>query len=121
MKPDDMVAYCGLTCQGCPIYWATIENNPVKKQKMRAAIARLGQECYVIEMRPEEITDCDGCRSEDDRLYSGCKKCEIRTCARARNVETCAHCSDYPCEKLQKSFIAEPSSRIKLEVIRSAI
>jgi hypothetical protein len=121
MKANLFVAYCGLTCQGCPIYWATQEGDPKKKQTMRAAIARLGQEHYVIDMLPDEITDCDGCTSEDDRLYSGCKKCEIRACARQRKVETCAHCPDYACEKLQKSFATEPGSKIKLEVIRSVI
>jgi len=114
MKTNELGAYCGLTCQGCPIYWATHENDPEKKQKMRDAIARLGQEHYGIEMQPEEITDFDGCGSEDERLYPGCKKCKIRTCARECNVETCAHCPDYACEKLQYSFATEPSSKIKL-------
>jgi hypothetical protein len=121
MKMNEMAAYCGLTCQGCPIYWATREDDPEKKRKMRVAIAQLGKEHYGVDMRPEEITDCDGCRSEDDRLYPGCKKCEIRTCAKQRKVETCAHCPDYACEKLQKAFVSEPSSKIKLEVIRSVV
>jgi hypothetical protein len=121
MKTHEMVAYCGLTCQGCPIYWATREEDPEKKLKMRVAIARLGQEHYGVTMRPEDITDCDGCNLENARIYSGCKQCEIRICARERKVETCAHCPDYACEKLQKSFAAEPSSKIKLEVIRSTI
>jgi hypothetical protein len=121
MNVNEFVAYCGLTCQGCPIYWATLEADPVNKQKMRVAIARLGQEHYGVVMQPEEITDCDGCKTENGRLYSGCSKCEIRACAIERKVETCAHCPDYACEKLQKSFAAEPSSKIKLEVIRSVI
>ena len=121
MKANELITYCGLTCQGCPIYWATRENDPATKQKMRVAIARLGKEHYGVDMQPEEITDCDGCTTENGRLYSGCKSCEIRTCARQRKVESCAHCPDYACEKLQKSFVAEPSSKIKLEVIRSTI
>jgi hypothetical protein len=88
---------------------------------MRAAIARLGQEYYGIKMQPEDITDCDGCTTENGRIYSGCKKCELRICARERKLETCAHCPDYACEKLQKSFASEPSSRIKLEVIKSML
>jgi len=121
MKANALVAYCGLTCQGCPIYWATWEEDLEKQYKMRIAIARLGQEHYGVEMLPEEITDCDGCRTENGRLYPGCMKCEIRACARERKVETCAHCPDYACEKLQKHFLTEPSAKIKLEVIRSVI
>jgi hypothetical protein len=64
MKAQDMAAFCGLTCHGCPIHWATQEEDPAKKRKMRVALARLGKEHYGIEMQPEEITDCDGCRSE---------------------------------------------------------
>ena len=121
MNINELVAYCGLTCQGCPIYWATREENPEIQQKMRVTIARLGQEHYGVKMRPEEITDCDGCRTENGRLYAGCNQCEIRTCARERKVESCAHCHDYACEKLQKLFVTEPSAQIKLEVIRSVI
>jgi hypothetical protein len=121
MKSRELVAYCGLTCQGCPIYWATREEVPETKQKMRVAIARLGKEHYGIDMRPEEITDCDGCANGNGRIYSGCKQCEIRNCAIERNVETCANCPDYACNNLLKAFAAEPSSEIKLEVIRSTL
>jgi hypothetical protein len=121
MNVNEFVAYCGLTCQGCPIYWATRERDVKKQHNMRVAIAQLGQEHYGVVMQPEEITDCDGCRSENGRLYPGCNKCEIRTCARRRKVDTCAQCPDYACEKLQNTFAAEPSAKIKLEVIKSMI
>jgi hypothetical protein len=119
MKVHELVAYCGLTCQSCPIYRATREDDLEKQEKMRAAIARHCQEHYGLVLRPEEITDCDGCRTESGRLYSGCSKCEIRACARQRKVESCAHCTDYACEKLQKFFVTDPSAESKLEEIRS--
>ena len=36
---DETIAYCGLVCQGCPIYWATRNSNDEKRRKMRTEIA----------------------------------------------------------------------------------
>jgi hypothetical protein len=121
MEKHERVAYCGLMCDGCPIYWATQETDPEKQTKMRTAIARLGQEQYGLTFRPEDITDCDGCRMENGRLFSGCKTCEIRDCARERNLVTCAHCAEYACEKLRKMFATDPGAKTHLEVIRSIL
>lgn len=118
---DVMVSYCGLTCQGCPIYWATSENNKEKKDKMRAEIARICNEQYGTEYKPEDITDCDGCRTEVGRLFSGASKCEIRKCAKQKGLENCAHCSEYACEKLKEFFAKESYAKAALDVIRSTL
>jgi len=44
----------------------------------------------------------DGCRTEGERLFSGCRQCPIRACARQRKVESCAFCGEYGCERLIK-------------------
>jgi hypothetical protein len=121
MDFQELVAYCGLTCKNCPIYWVSREEDKEKQQKMKAKIAQLGSEHYGIEMTADDITDCDGCRTETGKLYHACMKCEIRQCARTRNLITCAHCSDYSCEKIQKHLKADPSSKIWIELIRSTI
>ena len=38
----------------------------------------------------------------------GAPNCAIRTCAKARGIEVCALCSDYPCEKIQTFAQSEP-------------
>lgn len=38
---EKLISYCGLICQGCPIYLATQEEDKEKKEKMRAEISRL--------------------------------------------------------------------------------
>ena len=116
-----MIAYCGLTCQGCPVYWATREKNREKKEKMRAEIVRICKEQYGVEYKPEDITDCDGCRAEEGRLFSGCKKCPIRKCARKKRLENCAYCGEYACEVLKEFFVKEPDAKARLDVIRSVI
>jgi hypothetical protein len=115
---NEMIAYCGLSCESCPIFWATGESDKLKQEGMRIEIARLIHDHYNMDIRLEDVTDCDGCRSETGRLFSSCAKCEIRKCAQERKLENCAYCTDYACEKLQKLFATDTSARPRLEEIR---
>jgi len=54
-----------------------------------------------LTVKPEEI-NCDGCKSDSDELFKHCYECGVRACAGEREVETCAHCNDYICDKLKK-------------------
>jgi hypothetical protein len=118
---DEVVAYCGLTCQHCPIYLATREKDKEKREKMKVDIARICKEQYGMELSPEDITDCDGCKTAGGRLFSGCMKCEIRKCARQKGLENCAHCSEYPCEQLNKFFATDPSAKTRLDIIKDEL
>ena len=115
---EEMISYCGLVCQTCQIYLATREQNEEKRHKMRVDIAQQIKKHYGQECKPGDVTDCDGCKTETARLYSGCKKCPIRKCARERGVENCAHCDEYVCEKLEKFFATDPIAN-KAENIKS--
>ena len=75
---NEKVAYCGLTCHDCGIYLATREKDEEKKRKMRADIVEQIKEHYGLDCKLEDVTDCDGCKSNKGRLFSGCSKCEIR-------------------------------------------
>jgi len=97
------------------------EKNGEKKHKMRIEIAQQIRKHYGQECKAEDVTDCDGCLTENGRLFSGCKKCEIRKCAKGKTVENCAYCDEYPCEKLKKFFDAEPDAKTRLDEIRSRI
>ena len=114
----ERVAFCGLDCNGCPIRWATQEQDREMQKKMREAIVRFGREHYGMEMKPEDITDCDGCRAETGRLFSGCMSCAIRKCAKEKHIPSCAACGEYACEKLEKFFVSDPSAKMHLEFIR---
>lgn len=115
---NTMISYCGLACDTCPVHLATIERDEVRKQELRESIAKQCAERYNLELHLEDITDCDGCRTNTGRLFSGCIDCEIRRCALEREIETCAHCNEYGCEKLEKHFLLDPDSKNKLEQIR---
>lgn len=118
---DNIVSYCGLLCSGCPVLWATNENNEQLKVKMRTEIAILSNTLYQTKYTAEHITDCDGCLNESGRLFKGCENCEIKTCAREKEIPNCAHCSDYICERLDKFFIDNPESKSRLDFIRALL
>jgi hypothetical protein len=70
-------------------------------------------------VRPEEI-NCDGCKSDSDELVKHCYECGVRACACEREVETCVHCSDYICDKLEKllAFVGDKAKKGLEEVRR---
>ena len=116
---ESQIAYCGLDCSACPIHLATLEPDAVKQYAMRVSIAH---ECFVhygMKLQPEEVNDCDGCLANTGRLFSSCRNCEIRKCASAKELESCAFCEDYACELLDEMFRSDPEAKSRLEKIRS--
>ena len=118
---SEMIAYCGLVCQTCPIYLATREENKEEQARRRVEISRLCKEQYGMQYEPEDITDCDGCRTEEGRLFSACQNCAIRKCARQKGLENCAHCTDYVCGKLEAFFATDPTAKTRLDKIRNSV
>jgi hypothetical protein len=118
---DTMIAYCGLACDSCPIHLATLEYDIAKKTQMRKDISVQLTKIYGTTAKPEIISDCDGCKIINGRLFTGCIDCEIRKCAKLKDIENCAYCSDFTCEKLEKHFTYDPTSRNRLEEIRKNI
>jgi hypothetical protein len=112
------IAYCGLDCHGCPIHLATLEEDLSVKKKMRNEIAEQLAIIYKTTPKPEIISDCDGCKINNGRLFTGCSDCEIRKCAIQFNLENCAYCHDYACEKLKRHFVIDPGAEERLEKIR---
>ena len=76
----DMIAYCGLNCEKCDAYLATIHDDQVLREKTAKLWAELNQ----APILPEHI-NCQGCR---DSL------CEIRQCALKKGVATCGDCPE---------------------------
>ena len=116
---DETIAYCGLMCHRCAIYLATREKNDQKKHKMRVEIAQQIEKHYGQECKPEDVTDCDGCKAEEGRLF--CESCQIRQCASQKGDENCAYCSEYACERLEEFFVKDPEAKERLDVIRNTL
>lgn len=115
----ETVAYCGLSCATCPIHAATMQEDSEEQARMRAGIVRLCRERYGINYTLEDITDCDGCRTEGGRLFASSRSCSIRKCAGERKLDTCAYCPEYPCGALDAIFKTEPEARTRLDAIKS--
>ena len=116
-----MIAFCGLTCDSCPIHLATLEQDKSSQQTIREAIAEQCSRIYGIQLQVDDRMDCDGCRTETARLFSGCLSCEIRECASLKKIENCAYCEEFACFKLKKHFLKDPGAMTKLEEIRRAL
>ncbi len=115
---NQLMAYCGLICNECPAFIATQNND-------REALAALAVEWSGggPSFAPEDML-CDGCTVAEGRIFKWCHECELRTCAAARGVETCAHCPEYGCDKLQRVFAMEgigPETKKRLEALRASL
>ncbi len=116
---EEIFAPCGLACHSCPIFLATRADQGEERLAMRREIARVCREKYGIDYKPEEITDCDGCRPEAGRLFPTCARCPIRACVGERRLSSCASCPDFACEKLGVFFETEPEARTRLERLKA--
>jgi hypothetical protein len=115
---SETLAYCGLICQTCPIWLASRIEDKTEKLRQKSEIARLCRENYGMQYQPEDITDCDGCGAENDRIFASCRVCAIRNCAREKEVENCAFCDEYACDKLKAFFATESNAKMRLDMIR---
>ena len=82
---------------------------------MKESIAELCYQQYGMRLKPEDINDCDGCRADTGRIFSGCMNCQIRECAVQKQIESCAYCADYACDKLMKHFSVYPDALSRLD------
>ena len=120
---ERILGYCGLTCSECPVFKATQRDDDEGRaevlQRQREKWAKIYTKQYGREYKPEDI-NCDGCPSVSPRIFWYCKECKIRTCAREKNLESCAYCEDYPCEPLSRLFEkSRVPARETLEKLRS--
>lgn len=85
----NMIAYCGLDCEKCDAYLATINND----QALRAKTAKLWAELNNAPILPEHI-NCEGCRVDGMKTVYCDNLCNIRQCALKKSVTTCGNCPD---------------------------
>lgn len=81
------IAYCGLDCEKCDAYLATVRDD----QDLREKTAREWSELNHAPIMPEHI-NCLGCRAEGVKTVFCESLCQIRRCALQKGVETCGDC-----------------------------
>lgn len=71
-----MIGYCGLDCEKCDAYLATINDD----QALREKTAKLWAELNQAPILPEHI-HCQGCRVDGVKTIFCDKLCAVRQCA----------------------------------------
>lgn len=81
------IAYCGLDCEKCDAYLATMNDD----WELRRKTAKLWAELNHAPILPEHI-NCQGCRVEGIKTVFCDSMCDIRQCALKKGIATCADC-----------------------------
>ncbi len=109
----EMIACCGLDCEKCDAYLATIHHDDALREKT----AKLWAEMNNAPITPEMI-HCMGCRPDGVKTPYCDGMCEIRKCARNKGYDTCGDCSALECCKIVGAI--QDSSADALENLRRA-
>ena len=84
-----MIGYCGLNCERCDAYLATVRDD----RQLREKTAKLWAELNHAPILPEHI-NCLGCRMDGVKTVFCESMCGIRQCARKKGVATCGDCPE---------------------------
>lgn len=95
---EEILTRCGYRCDLCMAYRSNVEAYPDGPAKLSD-----GWHKYFGFRIPAEQILCDGCMAENPRLID--IGCPVRPCVILRNLENCAACPDYACDKLLDRFV----------------
>ncbi len=84
-----MMGCCGINCEQCDAYLATLHND----DDLRVKTAQLWSKLNHTSITPEMI-NCTGCRTEGVKTFFCSNLCQIRQCVQNRGFETCADCAE---------------------------
>lgn len=83
----ELIGYCGLNCEKCDAYIATLHDDDVLREKTAKLWAKLNN----APILPEHI-NCLGCRVDGVKTVFCDSLCAIRKCAMSKGVSTCGDC-----------------------------
>ena len=108
MRPN--IAYCGLDCEQCDAYIATLHDD----QALREKTAKLWAELNHAPILPEHI-NCQGCRADGIKTVFCEQLCAVRRCALQRGVATCGNCPEMEtCPTVGAIFANAPQAKKNL-------
>lgn len=97
-----MIGYCGLDCERCDAYLATIHDD----QALREKTAKLWSELNQAPILPEHI-NCEGCRGNGAKTVFCESLCAIRKCAMEKGLSTCGGCSNFDACLTMQAFASQ--------------
>jgi hypothetical protein len=86
---------------------------------LREETAEKWSKMYATGLKKEDI-NCTGCM-EEGASFGYCNDCEIRACVVSKDLQNCAYCDDYSCEKLNEFFGFVPEARKNLDEVRASL
>lgn len=105
------IGYCGVDCEKCDAYLATIHNDDALREKTAKLWAELNQ----APILPEHI-NCQGCRMDGVKTVFCDALCTIRKCAMSKGVETCGACPEMAaCATLAAITANNPEAKNNLQ------
>ena len=106
MMKKEYLCYCGLYCGNCAVKAkvesaAKVLHEEMKKAGFEDIIYFIpdGEGFWRFLKSVSEEGACVSCQEG-----SGNPDCMVRTCAKEKNVDMCALCEEYPCEKFNEFF-----------------
>jgi hypothetical protein len=84
---NKFIACCGLNCEKCDAYIATIQNS----DELRKQTAEKWQNMFNAPEIKIESINCTGCRGEGVK-FAHCYECKVKICANSKGFETCGEC-----------------------------
>ena len=77
-------SYCGLYCGSCEIC-------------LMNEIGKIKEKAKEWDMNLSEVK-CFGCKTNQNSIY--CIDCDIKLCAKSKNIEFCHECDEFPCSRI---------------------
>ncbi|MDY7079349.1 MAG: DUF3795 domain-containing protein [Chloroflexota bacterium] len=97
----DIFAPCGINCGHCPSYRDNLLTNDDRQRCSDGWYKYHG-----FRLSPAKLVCCDGCPVpvEENPVRYFKRGCNVRKCAVFNGIESCARCSAYLCEDVQRYF-----------------
>lgn len=96
MKVETNISKCGSYCHKCPAY---IGNTGTEEDRKKGS--QDWERYFGLHFKPKVIK-CSGCQASEPWKTGNLlpsRMCLIRSCAIFNEVETCAHCAEFPCQE----------------------
>ena len=99
VKTRDELTYCGLDCEDCNVYRATVFGEALSAETFKTWQDDF-KKYWKIELTSPEQLKCRGCRYEGEDDFYGFKLCPIRNCCKTRRLSSCGLCPEFKtCEQ----------------------
>ena len=108
---NEKSGFCGLDCEKCDAYIATVNDDEALREKT----AKLWAELNRAPILPEHI-NCEGCRTDGVKTVFCDSMCGIRKCALEKGVAICGDCPELEtCSTVGSIIEQNPSVMEKLK------